>query len=153
MQEITMLTPYLLTKSHDFSVYLISETWSTIWTIQGALRKFINVHETMCVHWPGRPRRTKPRPCGAKRCLTDHPGRPTPLWHQLSMSLACMLPTRRQREHQLHKVGLANNHGWSAMWWPLVRLLAQRQCRQVWEPTLGHYKYPLRSTLWYTHTL
>jgi hypothetical protein len=34
-----------------------------------------------------------------------------------------------------------------AMWWPPVRLLAQRHSGQVWEPTLGHYKYPLRSTL------
>jgi hypothetical protein len=68
MQEITMLIPYLLTKFQDFSVYLISRTWSTIWDFSRNLKgKLINVRVTKGVHVPGRPHRTKPRSGGHKR--------------------------------------------------------------------------------------
>jgi hypothetical protein len=72
MQEITMLTPYLLTKFHNFSVYLISGTWSTIWNfLRNLMGKFINVRVTMGVHWPGMLCKTKPQSGGPKRWSTD----------------------------------------------------------------------------------
>jgi hypothetical protein len=43
-------------------------------------------------------------------------GRSAPLWCKISRALVHMLARMRQREHQLHKVGLAKNHGWTAMW-------------------------------------
>jgi hypothetical protein len=46
-----MLTPYLLTKFHDFSAYLILGTWNMIWNFSNDLKgKFINVCVTMGVH-------------------------------------------------------------------------------------------------------
>jgi hypothetical protein len=51
MQEMTILTPYLLTKFHDFSVYLISGTWRSIWSFLRDLKgKIIKARVTMGVH-------------------------------------------------------------------------------------------------------
>jgi hypothetical protein len=47
MQEMTMLTPYLLTKFHGFSVYLILGTWSAIWNFSRDLKgKITKMHAT-----------------------------------------------------------------------------------------------------------
>jgi hypothetical protein len=63
-----MLTSYLLTKFHDFSVYLISGTWSTIGDFSRNQKgEFINVCVTNGAHGPGRPCKTKPEPGGHKR--------------------------------------------------------------------------------------
>jgi hypothetical protein len=46
MQDITMLRPYLLTKFHDFSVYLILETWKAIWIFSRDLKGNLSKHES-----------------------------------------------------------------------------------------------------------
>jgi hypothetical protein len=46
-----MLTPYLLTKFRDISVYFILGTWKAIWNFSRDLKwKIIKVHVTMGVH-------------------------------------------------------------------------------------------------------
>jgi hypothetical protein len=143
-----MLTTYLLTMFHNFSVYLISRTSSTIWNFSRNLKgKFINVHVTMGVHWPGRPNRTILGQVGPGG------GQSAPLWHQLSRSLTFTLARRRQRAHQLHNVGLDKIHGQPATWCPPGRPLSWKHCRQAYEPPLGHYKYTPYAPHCNTHTL
>jgi hypothetical protein len=51
MQEMIMLTPYLLTKFHDFSVSLILGTWNAIWNFSRDLKgKTIKICVTTAVH-------------------------------------------------------------------------------------------------------
>jgi hypothetical protein len=136
MQEITMLTTYLLTKFHDFSVYLISGTWSTTWNFSRDQKgKCINVHVTKGVHGLWRPHRTKPRPGGPKRCPVD--------------------PTLADRSHfgaksslpwWVHVLGGGKGStNLTRLVWPRImvgHLLSRKRCCQVEEPPLGRYKYP-----------
>jgi hypothetical protein len=68
MQEITILTPYLLTKFYIFSVYLISGTWNAIWNFSRDLKgKSIKTRVITSVYWPGGPHKTKTRPSQPRR--------------------------------------------------------------------------------------
>jgi hypothetical protein len=140
-----MLTPYLLTKFQNFSVYLISETWKTIWKfLKGLKGKFIKTRVTTGVHWPGRPRRTKPLPSGPKGwpvgpTLVDRPH----------------FGTKHPETWLLHWLGGGKEWtDFTKSFWPKV--MAARPCgghpsvdlqgtasaKSIREPTLGPYKYP-----------
>jgi hypothetical protein len=92
MQEITMLTPYLLTKFHDFSIYLISGTWNAIYNFSRELKGKITKDVSPWVS-TDREGHVGPSPdqVGPKG------GRLAPLWGQIDRNLASMLARRRQR--------------------------------------------------------
>jgi hypothetical protein len=65
-----MLTPYVLTEFHDFSVYFILGTCNAIWNFSRDQRvnsiKYKKESVTTDVHWPGGTQETKPQPSGPR---------------------------------------------------------------------------------------
>jgi hypothetical protein len=115
MQEITMLTPYLLTEFHGFNVYLISGTRNAILNFsrdqRGNSTKYQKGDHYSLVHteehtWTEDWTRT-----------TQKVGRPciSTKWPTVKLVLEETLSTRQVWRSY---VGLAESVGYSAMWRP-----------------------------------